>query len=46
MLVRPNGTGAAIPKRLLDDDADTQLRERLREWSPDQGANLARVLAS
>lgn len=46
MLVRPNGTGTAIPKRLLDDTADAQLRERLRDWSPDRGANLARELAS
>jgi hypothetical protein len=46
MLVRPNGTGAAIPKRILDDAADSQLRARLRDWSPDQGANLAKVIAS
>ena len=44
MLVRPNGSGAAIPKRLLDDGADTQLRDRLGEWSPDRGANLAKQL--
>src|SRR4051812_35681432 len=45
LLVRPNGTGAAIPKRLLDEATDAQLREQLRLWAPDQGANLARVVA-
>jgi hypothetical protein len=45
MLARPNGTGAAIPKRLLDDAADAQLRDCLRGWSPDRGANLAKDLA-
>lgn len=45
MLARPNGTGAAIPKRLLDDAANAQLRDRVRDWSPDRGANLARELA-
>ena len=45
MLARPNGTGAAIPKRLLDDAADAQLRDCLRAWSPDRGASLAKVLA-
>ena len=44
MLVRPNGSGAAIPKRLLNDAADAELRHRLSEWSPDRGANLAREL--
>lgn len=44
MLVRPNGSGSAIPKRLLDDTADGQLRDRLCEWAPDRGANLAKVL--
>jgi hypothetical protein len=45
MLARPNGTGAAIPKRLLDDATDAQLRDWLRSWSPDQGANLAKEVA-
>lgn len=42
MLVRPNGAGAAIPKRLLSEVDDAQLRERLRDWAPDHGANLAK----
>lgn len=46
LLARPNGAGAAIPKRLLDDAASEQLREHLRDWSPDKGANLARVLTA
>lgn len=41
MIVRPSGTGAAIPKRLLSDPDDTGLRERIRQWSPDRGRNLA-----
>jgi hypothetical protein len=45
MLVRPNGTGAAIPRRLLSDSEIAQLRERLRDWSPDRGANLAKEFA-
>lgn len=45
MLARPNGTGSAIPKRLLDDEADARLRACLREWSPDRGGNLAKELA-
>ena len=44
MFVRPNGGGAAIPKRLLDDPGEAHLRERINEWSPDRGANLAREL--
>ena len=46
LLVRPNGAGAAIPKRLLNEAGEAQLRERLREWSPDRGANLARVVSA
>jgi hypothetical protein len=42
MAVRPNGTGAAIPKRLLSDSDDVGLRERIRQWSPYQGRNLAK----
>lgn len=41
MAVRPNGTGAAIPKRLLNESEDAGLRDRIREWSPDRGRNLA-----
>jgi hypothetical protein len=42
MMVRPNGTGTAIPKRLLSAADDAQLRDRLRDWSPDRGVNLTK----
>ena len=41
LFVRPSGTGAAIPKRLLDDGRDAVLRAHIREWAPDRGAGLA-----
>jgi hypothetical protein len=44
LFLRPSGNGSAIPKRLLDDAAEAQLRERIRAWSPDAGAGLAREL--
>jgi hypothetical protein len=40
LLVRPSGAGVAIPKRVLDEARAEELRARLREWSPDRGANL------
>ena len=40
LLVRPTGTGTAIPKRLLDPAGEAHLREHIREWLPDRGANL------
>jgi hypothetical protein len=40
LLVRPSGTGSALPKRLLDQGRDAELRALLREWSPDRGAAL------
>lgn len=36
--------GYAIPKRVLDDATDTELRDLVRRWSPDQGSGLARVV--
>ena len=42
LLVRPSGSGTAIPKRLLDAPRDAELRERIREWAPEQAAGLAR----
>lgn len=42
LFLQSSGNGSAIPKRLLDDTLDVQLRERIREWSPDAGAGLAR----
>jgi GNAT superfamily N-acetyltransferase len=43
LFVRPSGAGAPIPKRLIDEAADTALRERIVQWSPDRGAGLART---
>jgi hypothetical protein len=42
LLARPNGSGTAVPKRLLSDEDDEELRRRLAEWSSDRGARLAR----
>jgi YcxB-like protein len=44
LLVRPSGNGVAIPKRLLDDARDAELRARICEWTPDRGASLARIV--
>jgi len=41
---RPSGTGAAVPKRLLNDDSDAALRTCIRERAPDRGTALAREL--
>ena len=40
LLVRPSGSGAGIPKRLLDDARASELRERIRTWAPNLGASL------
>ena len=42
LFVRPNGSGVAIPKRLLDGPRDEELRSKIREWATDRGAALAR----
>jgi YcxB-like protein len=42
LFLRSTGGGAAIPKRILDGEAEQQLRNRISEWSPDRGAGLAR----
>jgi hypothetical protein len=42
LFVLSSGNGSAIPKRILDDTVDAQLRSRIREWSPDGGSSLAR----
>ena len=42
VLARASGQGAVIPKRIVDDAQDVELRAKLREWSPDRGASLAR----
>jgi GNAT superfamily N-acetyltransferase len=41
LFVRPSGAGAAVPKRLLQDGQDVELRNRIREWAPELGADLA-----
>jgi hypothetical protein len=33
LFIRPNGSGSAIPKRLLDVTLDAALRARIREWA-------------
>ena len=43
LFVRPSGSGAALPKRLLDPVTEASLRECIVQWSPDSGAGLARV---
>ncbi len=45
LLVRRSGGGSAIPKRILDEATDAELRARIREWAPDRGENLAREVA-
>jgi len=40
LLVRPSGSGAAIPKRLLDDAGASELRQQIRVWAPTIGALL------
>jgi hypothetical protein len=42
LFARPNGSGSAIPKRLLEPVTEAALRERILEWSPDHGSGLAR----
>jgi hypothetical protein len=44
LFVRPSGTGAALPKRLLDPVTEASLRECIANWSPDRGAGLARFV--
>lgn len=34
LFVRPNGSGSAVPKRLVDPATAAALRERIREWGP------------
>ena len=41
LFVRASGSGAAIPKRLLDPARESDLRSRIREWAPDKGAFLS-----
>ena len=41
LFVRPNGTGAVLPKRVLDDATEAVLRARIGEWAPEHSAGLA-----
>lgn len=36
------GSGAVIPKRLLNDTSENQLRDHIRLWASDRGVSLAR----
>ena len=45
LIVRPSGSGVAVPKRLLDAASEAELRERLHAWAPDGGAGLAREMS-
>ncbi len=40
LFVRGSGSGAAIPKRLLDGSRDAELRRRVAGWAPGLGAAL------
>lgn len=42
LFVRASGTGAAIPKRVLNAASEATLRAHIHQWSPDRGAALAR----
>lgn len=44
LFIRPTGAGAAVPKRVLDEPSEAQLRECIVQWSPDRGAGLARIV--
>lgn len=46
LFVRAPGSGAWLPKRLLDSATDNELRGRVKEWAVDRGANLARELGA
>lgn len=45
LIVGRSGGGSAIPKRLLDDTTESELRRSIREWAPDAAAALARDTA-
>lgn len=42
LFVGKSGSGSAIPKRLLDDTTEIELRKSIREWAPDAATSLAR----
>jgi hypothetical protein len=42
LFVRLSGSGSALPKRVLEQGQQVELRARIREWSPDHGAQLTR----
>jgi len=41
LFVRPSGAGAAVPKRLLLNGQDVELRDRIREWAPELESGFA-----
>jgi hypothetical protein len=41
LFFRGPGGGPSIPKRLLDAASNEELRQGIREWSPDRGVSLA-----
>src|ERR1041385_6754867 len=43
VLARASGVGSAVPKRLLAEKEEAELRAQLREWSPDHGAGLGQA---
>jgi hypothetical protein len=45
LFLRPLG-GVAIPKRAVDAEAEEELRQLIRRWSPDRGESLAREVAT
>lgn len=45
LFVLPSGSGSALPKRLLNDAQESELRSCIREWSADHGGALAREIA-
>lgn len=45
LFVGRSGSGSAIPKRLLDDTAEIELRQSIRQWAPDAAMSLARETA-
>lgn len=40
LFVRGGGNGSAVPMRLLGEEREDELRERIRQWSPEHGASL------
>jgi hypothetical protein len=41
LFIRPSGSGASIPKRILEATTERELRARIREWAPAGSIALA-----